>query len=90
MKKMTQENFPVVCFFFTAKHREIIKNYYSFARYCDDIADHPTLSADEKLNLLDHAEQALYGHAELECATLLRHSFLQEHLDFSLVISFSF
>jgi squalene synthase HpnC len=39
----------------------LILAFYAFVRCADDIADHATLSASEKLNLLDRLEQDLLG-----------------------------
>ncbi|MBR1604745.1 MAG: squalene/phytoene synthase family protein [Alphaproteobacteria bacterium] len=84
MKTQKQENFPVACYLFPKHYRTIITNYYNFARYCDDIADSPSLSLQEKKTLLDNAERSLFGQGSLPCATLLRENFLHEHFDFSL------
>ncbi len=85
MKTQSQENFPVASLLFPRAYREIIIHYYNFARYCDDIADNSTLSPEEKLKQLHQAEQALFGKENLACAEVLRHDFLSEKLDFSLV-----
>jgi len=84
MKTQKQENFPVAFCLFPKKYRQIITDYYNFARYCDDIADNASLQKEEKYVLLDEAEQALYGKGSLPCATTLRQDFLIEHFDFSL------
>lgn len=84
MKTQKQENFPVACHLFPRAYRQIITHYYNFARYCDDIADSPELSSQQKLHALDIVEQALYGKADSAVASLLRQDFLHEHLDFSL------
>ena len=55
------ENFPVASRLVSARHRPVIMAFYDFARAADDIADHPSLSADEKLRGLDRMEASLTG-----------------------------
>jgi squalene synthase HpnC len=55
------ENFPVASRLISPRHRGPILAFYRFVRAADDIADHPTLSADEKLRMLDALEAALTG-----------------------------
>lgn len=55
------ENFPVASRLIHPRHRDAILAFYRFVRAADDVADHPTLSADEKLRLLDGLEAALLG-----------------------------
>ena len=55
------ENFPVASRLVSARHRPVIMAFYDFARTADDIADHPTLPAGEKLTQLDRMESALLG-----------------------------
>ena len=50
------ENFPVASWLIDARHRGIILAFYEFVRVADDIADHATLSADDKLAQLDRLE----------------------------------
>ena len=61
-KDHRDENFPVASRLISRRHRGPILAFYRFVRAADDIADHPTLSADEKLRLLDGLEAALTGH----------------------------
>ncbi len=56
-----QENFPVASFLIAARHRAPILAFYRFARAADDIADHPTAPADEKLRLLEDMRASLVG-----------------------------
>ncbi|HYX43165.1 MAG TPA: squalene/phytoene synthase family protein, partial [Pyrinomonadaceae bacterium] len=56
------ENFPVASWLIDARHRAIILAFYEFVRVADDIADHATLKADEKLAQLDRLEQNLLGN----------------------------
>ncbi|HYI88693.1 MAG TPA: squalene synthase HpnC [Beijerinckiaceae bacterium] len=60
-KSHRDENFPVASRLVRARHREPILAFYRFVRAADDVADHPALSADDKLVLLDGLEVALTG-----------------------------
>jgi squalene synthase HpnC len=60
-KSHRDENFPVASRLIHARHRGIILAFYNFVRTADDIADHATLEAQEKLRLLDAIEQGLLG-----------------------------
>ncbi|HTH36083.1 MAG TPA: squalene synthase HpnC [Xanthobacteraceae bacterium] len=55
------ENFPVASWLIAPRHRGPILAFYNFVRTADDIADHATLSAAEKLKLLDRLEAGLLG-----------------------------
>ena len=57
------ENFPVGSRLIHPRHRDIILAFYNFVRTADDIADHASLSAEEKLKLLDGLEDGLVGNA---------------------------
>ncbi|RDJ93222.1 hypothetical protein B4Q13_23355 [Lacticaseibacillus rhamnosus] len=50
------ENFPVASRLIHPRHRGAILAFYEFVRVADDISDHASLGADEKLELLDHLE----------------------------------
>src|SRR5688572_25262905 len=58
------ENFPVASRLIHGRHRAVILAFYSFVRTADDIADHASLSAEEKLSLLDRLENGLVGGFE--------------------------
>ena len=58
------ENFPVASFVIEARHRGLILAFYEFVRIADDIADHATLSPDEKLAQLDRLEAELLGSGD--------------------------
>jgi squalene synthase HpnC len=60
-KGHTDENFPVASHLISPRHRPAILAFYRFVRAADDVADHPTLTPDEKLGLLDRLEGALTG-----------------------------
>lgn len=55
------ENFPVASRLIHPRHRGAILAFYRFVRAADDVADHATMSGDEKLRLLDDLEAALLG-----------------------------
>src|SRR3712207_6269487 len=52
-KSHRDENFPVASRLVRARHRGPILAFYRFVRAADDVADHPSLTPDEKLALLD-------------------------------------
>ena len=58
------ENFPVASWLIDARHRGAILAFYEFVRVADDIADHPSLGAREKLDQLDRLEKNLLGDGE--------------------------
>jgi squalene synthase HpnC len=60
-KGSRDENFPVASWLVHPRHRGAILAFYEFVRVADDIADHPTLSAETKLDHLDRLEQSLLG-----------------------------
>ena len=58
------ENFPVASWIIHPRHRPLILAFYNFVRTADDIADHESLSGDEKLSLLDLLETELLGDGD--------------------------
>ncbi|MGY4290935.1 squalene synthase HpnC [Bradyrhizobium sp. LM2.7] len=60
------ENFPVASWIIHRRHRALILAYYNFVRTADDIADHATLPADEKLAYLDLLETELLGKGDTQ------------------------
>jgi squalene synthase HpnC len=58
------ENFPVASWLIDARHRGIILAFYEFVRVADDIADHASLKADDKLAQLDRLEANLLGRGD--------------------------
>jgi squalene synthase HpnC len=60
-KSHHDENFPVASRLIHKRQRTPILAFYRFARAADDVADHPTLSPDRKLALLDGLGAALDG-----------------------------
>jgi len=74
-KTHRDENFPVASWIIHPRHRALILSYYNFVRTADDIADHATLSADEKLRYLDLFEAELLGKGDTQKeAVNLRHA----------------
>src|SRR5438874_12257831 len=55
------ENFPVGSFLIRRDLRVHVHAFYRFARNADDIADSPTLAADEKVRRLDRMGEILDG-----------------------------
>jgi hydroxysqualene synthase len=71
-KTHRDENFPVASWLIQPRHRAVILAFYNFVRTADDIADHATLEAPEKLRYLDLLEAELLGKgdSETEAVTL--------------------
>mgnify|MGYP001807750797 CR=1 FL=1 len=55
------ENFPVASRLIHPRHRGAVLAFYRFVRAADDVADHATLTGDEKLRMLDAMEASLLG-----------------------------
>src|SRR5436305_786735 len=68
------ENFPVASWIIHPRHRAMILAFYNFVRTADDIADHATLAAKDKLAFLDLLEAELLGKGDSqpEAANLRR------------------
>jgi hydroxysqualene synthase len=65
-KTEKDENFPVASRLIAAPYRAPILTFYRFARKADDIADHPSMSPQAKLDGLDALDQTLIGARESE------------------------
>jgi hydroxysqualene synthase len=65
-KTHRDENFPVASWIIHPRHRALILAFYNFVRTADDIADHATLEASEKLRLLDLLEAELLGKGDTQ------------------------
>jgi hydroxysqualene synthase len=63
-KTHRDENFPVASWIIHPRHRALILAFYNFVRTADDIADHATLDAPDKLAYLDLLEAELLGRGE--------------------------
>ncbi len=88
-KNQKDENFPVAGRLIKSSLRPLVNAYYRAARYCDDIADAPDLSARQKLAKLSEAEDIFLGYRkevpdELLFLSGLRREFRDELLDTSL------
>src|SRR6266436_4464502 len=60
------ENFPVASWIIHPRHRALILAFYNFVRTADDIVDHATLAAQDKLALLDLLEAELVGKGDTQ------------------------
>ena len=81
-KGRNDENFPVASFLIHPRHRAVVHAFYNFARTADDIADHPTASPDEKLNLLADMDRTLTGELDSSPEALaLRHRLAERELN---------
>jgi len=63
-KTYRDENFPVASWIIHPRHRALILAFYNFVRTADDIADHATLAASEKIAYLDLLESDLLGKGD--------------------------
>ncbi len=63
-KTHRDENFPVASVLIERRHRPVILAFYRFARDADDVADHATLPAEEKLRLLEDFRATLMGERD--------------------------
>ena len=72
------ENFPVASFLIRRRHRPVILAFYRFARAADDVADHPTASSSEKLNLLQEMDRTLTGELDSAPEALALRRVLEE------------
>jgi squalene synthase HpnC len=63
-KTHRDENFPVASWIIHPRHRALILAFYNFVRTSDDIADHATLAAADKLAYLDLLEAELLGQGD--------------------------
>jgi squalene synthase HpnC len=65
-KTHRDENFPVASWIIHPRHRALILAFYNFVRTADDIADHATLGAEQKLGYLDQLEAELLGKGDTQ------------------------
>lgn len=77
-KTRHDENFPVASLLIRRRHRPAILAFYDFVRAADDVADHPSLSRDEKLAKLDRLEASLLGTDASEPEGIRLHEILRE------------
>jgi squalene synthase HpnC len=64
------ENFPVASVLIEARFRPPIMGFYRFARTADDIADHATATAAEKLHRLNEMRGALSGEHDRDATSV--------------------
>jgi len=64
------ENFPVASWLIARRHRTPVMAFYRFARTADDVADHPTATAREKLRLLEQMRATLSGKHDKDAPAL--------------------
>ena len=77
-----EENFPVASFIIKPRHRAAIMAFYRFARTADDVADHPSLSADMRLAQLELMRATLAGETDDDAVSLaLRKTLADRGLD---------
>jgi squalene synthase HpnC len=69
-KGHNDENFPVASWLIEARYRTPVMAFYRFARIADDVADHPTATAREKLRLLEQMRATLAGKHDKDAAAL--------------------
>lgn len=76
------ENFPVASVLIAPRHRPAVMAFYAVARMADDIADHETVSPEEKLARLAAIEATLIGSDDMvPAAVRLRDIMGEERLD---------
>ena len=72
------ENFPVASRLLSAKSRPHVMAFYTFARSADDVADSPSLGAEEKLDvLMGMSEQLASGLADPSAEVFKLHQSLK-------------
>jgi squalene synthase HpnC len=69
-KGHNDENFPVASFLIEARHRPAILAFYRFARIADDVADHESMGAAGKLELLERMRATLAGESDADPPSL--------------------
>jgi squalene synthase HpnC len=77
-KTHRDENFPVASWLIQPRHRALILAFYNFVRTADDIADHATLEAAEKLRYLDLLEAELLGKGDSQTEAVALRTALAE------------
>lgn len=77
-KGSQDENFPVASALIAARHRPAIFAFYRFARTADDVADHATATAEEKLKLLEQMRATLAGETDVDLPAAALRGVLRE------------
>lgn len=79
-KSDKDENFPVAALL-APKYRAPVLAFYNFVRAADDVADHPALTPEKKLELLDALGAALTGEGSTEpVVEPLRRALAEHHV----------
>lgn len=71
-KDRGDENFPVGSALIAPRLRPHVHAFYAFARNADDIADSPTLAAEDKVFRLDTMEEVLLGRRDVGSPSAFR------------------
>jgi squalene synthase HpnC len=80
-KGHSDENFPVASFLIAPRYRAPVMAFYRFARTADDVADHTTATAREKLRLLEQMRATLTGKHDKDAPALgLRKALAERNL----------
>ncbi|HWF00985.1 MAG TPA: squalene synthase HpnC [Caulobacteraceae bacterium] len=80
-KGHTDENFPVGSVLIARRNRPVVLAFYRVARMADDVADHPDLSSQEKLDQLELIEASLTGSGQdVAAAVVLRKQLAQRQI----------
>ena len=58
------ENFPVASFLIAPQNRPPVLAFYNFVRAADDVADHASAPAEEKLRLLEQMRASVEGQSD--------------------------
>ena len=80
-KTHRDENFPVASWIIHPRHRALILAFYNFVRTADDIADHATLDANDKLAYLDLLEAELLGKGDSQPEAVNLRNALAQRVD---------
>jgi squalene synthase HpnC len=73
------ENFPVASWLIAQRHRGPILAFYNFVRTADDIADHASLPAQQKLALLDRLDAGIAGKDDSDAVAVKLRGELAAH-----------
>jgi squalene synthase HpnC len=77
-KDHKDENFPVASHLVAVQSRAPIMAFYRFARGADDVADHPTASADARLTTLEAMRRTIKGDANADASSVALRTVMAE------------
>ena len=80
-KTENEENFPVASRLIAPRFRATIIAFYRFARKADDVADHPDLAPQAKLDKLAALDESLSGQTVAVVSVYERDRLLMEYLE---------